>query len=42
MWCPTDNVRTITQDVRIRTWVPNSDTPVIYEINRLNNILKSQ
>ena len=24
--------------VRIRTWVPNMDTPVIYGIKRLNKI----
>ena len=35
-------VRIITQGVRIRTWVPNTDTPVIYGIKRLNKILKSQ
>ena len=27
--------------VRIRTWVPNTETPVIYGIKMLNNILKS-
>ena len=35
-------MRIITQGVRIRTWVPNTDTPVIYGIKRLNIILKSQ
>ena len=35
-------IRIITQDVRIQTWVPNTDTPVIYGIKRLNQILKSQ
>ena len=32
----------MTQGVRIRTWVPNTDTPVIDGIKRLNKILKSQ
>ena len=31
-------IRIITQGVRIRTWVPNTDTPVIYGIKRLNKI----
>ena len=31
-----------TLNLRIRTWVPNADTPVIYGIKRLNKILKSQ
>ena len=35
-------VRIITQGFRIRTWVPNTETPVIYGIKRLNKILKSQ
>ena len=30
------------QCVYIRTWVTNTDTPVIYGIKRLNKILKSQ
>ena len=29
-------IRIITQGVRIRTWVPNTDTPVIYRIKILN------
>ena len=40
--CPMDTVRIITQGVRIRTRVTNTDTPVIYGIKRLNKILKSQ
>ena len=32
----------ITQGIRIRTWVPNTDTYVIYGIKRLNKMLKSQ
>ena len=32
----------ITQGDRIRTWVPNTDTPIIYGIKILNTILKSQ
>ena len=40
--CPTDTIRSITKGVRILTWVPNTDTPVIYGIKRLNKILKSQ
>ena len=36
------SVRIITHGVRIRTWVPNTDTPVIYGIKRLNKIVKSQ
>ena len=35
-------VHIITQGVSIRTWVPNTDTPVIYKIKGLNKILKSQ
>ena len=35
-------VRIIKEGVRIRTWVPNMDTPVIYEIKKLNTILKLQ
>ena len=35
-------VHIITQDVRIRTWVPNTDTLVIYGIKILNKILNSQ
>ena len=35
-------VRIITQVVSILTWVPNTDTPVIYRIKRLNTIVKSQ
>ena len=34
--------RIITQGVRIQTWVPSTDTLVIYGIKRLNKILKSQ
>ena len=34
-------IHIITQGVRNRTWVPNTDTPVIYGIKRLNNIIKS-
>ena len=30
----------VTQGVRIRTWVPNTDTLVIYGIKILNKILK--
>ena len=37
-----EGVRIITQVVRIRKWVPNTDTPVIYGIKRLNKMLKSQ
>ena len=33
--CPTDTVR-------IRTWVANMDTPVIYGNKRLNKMLKLQ
>ena len=36
------SVSIITQGIRIVTWVPNTDTPVIYGIKRLNTILKSQ
>ena len=32
--------RIITQGFRIRAWVPNTDTPIIYGIKRLNKILK--
>ena len=35
-------VRIIIQGIRIWTWVPNTDTPVIYGIKKLNTILKSQ
>ena len=35
-------VRIITQYVRIQTWVPNTDTPIIFGIKILNKILKSQ
>ena len=35
-------VRIITRGVRILTWVPNTDTHVIYGIKRLNKMLKSQ
>ena len=35
-------VRIVIQGVRIQTWVPNTDTPVIYVIKKLNTILKSQ
>ena len=34
--------RIITHDDHIRAWIPNTDTPVIYKLKRLNKILKSQ